>query len=807
MDIARQHRLYQDRYNKMDVRRAAFMDVMGGDKGVLVYLKRAPQTQVRKRSKAALGDMQEGDILLAANGVNCQYLSHSEAMETIDNSGDRLVLEIIRMPGGDPQAQPPQQSQGMVFNGGAQQNYAQQRSTRTTVQQRYGPAGVKETRTETMTTQGPYGGPQTTSVRREERSYGGGPVLQQVGNNFQQPSQFQPQPSQYQNPTSQFQAPTSQSGFSGGQPSFGGNQPSGGGGGVPMFKVKDVKGQQQQFGPSVVGKHVDDRGAITLNIAMSGQTEKENISPQFQPTQYEQQQEFGKPQQWQPQQEYYEPQQELPGHDMMEGPPPPVPLWEGHQPGPRQQEEPMRPYEEMDSGNNHYDEQYFEHGMEPETYDVATPKLMPATPGMKPVSLSKLLQESFDETPPESPSRLRKMILDPSIDYTTASKKVYSDSAFFEDSLQSFPTVEEQIKLARSVANVLTTEAAMQNSRGAKMFTKRKERAEKWIHENELEGEPGVAAPNKNISSQPAGQPKHKMYKCIDPDEPVRAPTWKPTPPPPPALLPKTKDDYGPTKLPSTKNVITPEQLEQIKLRAPKSQHNSVAPEKCFSLAAALHASKGRGGQIFAKRRAKSESWVVDEDNVKKAPPKPQVDLSAVSQARAGLKKTPKPSKTPWQAAMEHPHGDVDPAFEHLASNKRHTIGSDVFDSLTRKQGWPDPALPNSKTKLAAEKKEGPDFKNFNRKARGWGGGDNDNERWSTSSVNSEDSGSRKADTLPRSVSFKMEDDARSTPTFSPNRLQFDSSRGRMQPQIPHGATPPRMAFPVGGASKGATDL
>jgi hypothetical protein len=312
-----------------------------------------------------------------------------------------IMSYFRRMPGGAPQAQPQQQS--MVYNGGKQPSYAQQKTTLTTVKQKFGPSGTRETRTETTVLQGPYGGPQTTTVRREERSYGGGPVLQQVGN-LQQSTQFQ-------SPTP-YQPPSSQQGLGGSQPSYGGSQPSYGGS-APQFKVMDIKGQQmKQSGPSIVSKHVEDGGAITLNIAMSGQPEKENISPQFQPPQFAPQPQFAKPQTWQPtsqpqpEQEYYDEHMSL-SQDMMDGPPPPVPLWEGHQPQLRQQEEPLRPYVEMDSGYEP-NEQSFEPGMEPESYDVATPKLMPATPGMKPVSLSKLLQESFEEPEPESPSRLRK---------------------------------------------------------------------------------------------------------------------------------------------------------------------------------------------------------------------------------------------------------------------------------------------------------------------------------------------------------------------------------------------------------------
>lgn len=52
--------------------------------------------------------------------------------------------------------------------------------------------------------------------------------------------------------------------------------------------------------------------------------------------------------------------------------------------------------------------------------------------------------------------------------------------------------------------------------------------------------------------------------------------------------------------------------------------HTEMPPRAAMSLAAALEnesgARGGRGAQIFQRRKAKSEKWVVDETNVKRPP-------------------------------------------------------------------------------------------------------------------------------------------------------------------------------------------
>ena len=61
-----------------------------------------------------------------------------------------------------------------------------------------------------------------------------------------------------------------------------------------------------------------------------------------------------------------------------------------------------------------------------------------------------------------------------------AAEKLFTDSAFYDDPEHKYPTVEEQIALARQVArSVLAPVNA--NSRGHKMFVRRRERSARWV--------------------------------------------------------------------------------------------------------------------------------------------------------------------------------------------------------------------------------------------------------------------------------------------------------------------------------------
>lgn len=46
--------------------------------------------------------------------------------------------------------------------------------------------------------------------------------------------------------------------------------------------------------------------------------------------------------------------------------------------------------------------------------------------------------------------------------------------------------------------------------------------------------------------------------------------------------------------------------------------HTNVPPQVAMNLVAEINQSRGKGAALFQKRKARSEKWVIDENNVKK---------------------------------------------------------------------------------------------------------------------------------------------------------------------------------------------
>lgn len=59
---------------------------------------------------------------------------------------------------------------------------------------------------------------------------------------------------------------------------------------------------------------------------------------------------------------------------------------------------------------------------------------------------------------------------------------MFSSSSFYEDPQSTYPTVEEQVEMARKIAGSLADDTN-KKSKGANMFFKRVKRSTKWIHE------------------------------------------------------------------------------------------------------------------------------------------------------------------------------------------------------------------------------------------------------------------------------------------------------------------------------------
>ena len=62
-------------------------------------------------------------------------------------------------------------------------------------------------------------------------------------------------------------------------------------------------------------------------------------------------------------------------------------------------------------------------------------------------------------------------------------EKMFADSSFYEDPDQKYPTIQQQIKMAREVAHLLTSPSGP-SGRGQQMFLKRQQMSSQWKPES-----------------------------------------------------------------------------------------------------------------------------------------------------------------------------------------------------------------------------------------------------------------------------------------------------------------------------------
>eukprot|EP00918_Siedleckia_nematoides_P080813 GHVU01177284.1.p1 GENE.GHVU01177284.1~~GHVU01177284.1.p1 ORF type:complete len:849 (+),score=117.59 GHVU01177284.1:190-2736(+) len=338
-------------------------------------------------------------------------------------------------------------------------------------------------------------------------------------------------------------------------------------------------------------------------------------------------------------------------------------------------------------------------------------------------------------------------------------KKMFADSAFYDDAEHRYPTIEEQVKMARKVAFSLES-PANQAARGHNMFMKRKMKADRWTTV-----EPGVFLDQNqvDIPKEVFGGEEEKFYR----DEPWNNPThtWQPqmqpsgvrgggwdsnripSPPPLPLL-------FAP-KLPSVKdkektNALSAEEFEKLRLYEQKSTHTNVNPAMCFNLAQDLKTNKGKGGKLFAKRKARAEKYVHESessdgiatpnqnfmDKILLSVPVEQQQQQKVNTAPANKTENmdyldgggpvvnrlkdmiapPKPKMTPWDAAVQSGGVSVDRAFDHLKGyNPYAKQGTDLASQLgsaaVRKEEATAPlSIDSSSSK----------YPSYNTKVKGW---------------------------------------------------------------------------------------
>ncbi|KAM7341256.1 uncharacterized protein ACRADG_012208 isoform 2-T3 [Cochliomyia hominivorax] len=175
-------------------------------------------------------------------------------------------------------------------------------------------------------------------------------------------------------------------------------------------------------------------------------------------------------------------------------------------------------------------------------------------------------------------------------------RKLYASSAFYSPTLH--PTVEDQVELARRISHSLS-DISNQQSRGQSMYVNRKKRSVKWVHE-------GCGQEEENI--------QHDEYDQEEKENSV------------------SHHEKVPLKFLMNPNG----QMRDINsLRESlNTETGLLSPDVSAEVVTALQTQKGKGAELFAKRRKVSEKWVVDENNVGAQSPSGLPDYHQYQQPR-----------------------------------------------------------------------------------------------------------------------------------------------------------------------------
>ncbi|XP_032680601.1 uncharacterized protein LOC116848523 [Odontomachus brunneus] len=176
--------------------------------------------------------------------------------------------------------------------------------------------------------------------------------------------------------------------------------------------------------------------------------------------------------------------------------------------------------------------------------------------------------ESGETTPPINLQKLLTPASDSQEMLQSRSRKMFASSYFYAP---THPTVEDQVELARRISHSLSDVKNMK-SKGQTMYVNRKKRSVKWIHD-------GNGVEDEEESTMPAHKDKLPLKCVMNP-------------------CGKVLDIHGIQALGEEVNIAP----------VPKN------PEKLFDIVRDLNNQRGRGAEIFAKRRKRSEKWVVDQE-------------------------------------------------------------------------------------------------------------------------------------------------------------------------------------------------
>lgn len=225
---------------------------------------------------------------------------------------------------------------------------------------------------------------------------------------------------------------------------------------------------------------------------------------------------------------------------------------------------------------------------QPQTYPQEAPQQhqpKPFTYTGAPHPLAQRGLEKLLQPPPDCESQL--------IQPKKLNLKRYSDSSFYQTSRNVYPTIDEQKELCKLISATLFSDEN-KDSRGRDMFQNKLSKIEDF-----------------SLESQGQRQQQTIYDQYLNGRAPQEFPQEFAAP-----IKTFLAEEFLTTNV-YTSNEFSHYHSEQHAL------HQGITPDQAYGLIQGLKNDKNRGAEIFEQRRQTADKWVVDETNVKKAPPRP----------------------------------------------------------------------------------------------------------------------------------------------------------------------------------------
>ncbi|XP_071952875.1 uncharacterized protein [Antedon mediterranea] len=234
---------------------------------------------------------------------------------------------------------------------------------------------------------------------------------------------------------------------------------------------------------------------------------------------------------------------------------------------------------------------------------------------------------------------------------------------------------EDVRKACKTISDLLLF-PTNKNTKGARMFAKRRKRSAKWTLESVGQG------PDETVTTTT------EVFEEVTTTGPSGGVSMFP-----PGFIPLPPPELPPVR----KLIIEPIDFNVNLKDKEKCRHDLLPPERCNILVQDLTSQTGRGAQMFEKRRKRSEKYVVPEKPtmtapqvvLKKSERDEPLNVSLEFIAMQG-KTAPvsKPKITPWEAASQDPKGRVDAAFDYLNTSTKPIEFTKKFEKPKPPASW-----------------------------------------------------------------------------------------------------------------------